>query len=71
MKRPGHAARFGKVGFLDVRSWTKDVFPGLRRPGGPGDTISFQLPSTGDYVVEVLPGMGEQTDYSITITIPG
>jgi len=39
-------------------------------PGGPGDTIEYQLPNTGDYVVEILPGMGEQTDYTVTVTIP-
>ena len=39
-------------------------------PGGPGDTITFALPTTGDYVVQIMPGMGEQTAYDVTFTIP-
>lgn len=39
-------------------------------PGGPGDTITFGLPVSGDYTVEVMPGMGEQTTYQVTFTIP-
>jgi hypothetical protein len=38
-------------------------------PGGPAETITFQLPLSGDYVVEILPGMSEQTAYSITVII--
>lgn len=38
--------------------------------GGPGDTITFDLPTSGDYVVEVLPGMGEVSRYDVTLTIP-
>ena len=39
-------------------------------PGGPGDTITFDLPTTGDYVVQIMPGMGEQSTYDVTFTIP-
>lgn len=39
-------------------------------PGGPAETITFALPRNGDYVIEVLPGMGEADTYAITVTIP-
>ena len=43
---------------------------GATLPGGPGDTLTFGLPATGDYVVEIMPGMGEQSAYDVTFTIP-
>lgn len=38
--------------------------------GGPGDTVPFDLPATGDYLVEIMPGMGETSRYEVTLTIP-
>lgn len=39
-------------------------------PGGPGDVVTFDLPETGDYVVEIMPGMGEADGYQIAFEIP-
>ncbi len=63
----GQTMTLTNIGTLHVSVTAPD---GSTLPGGPGDTISYQLPATGDYVVEVNPGMSEQDTYSITITVP-
>jgi len=62
----GQTMRFEHVAPLHLGVTAPD---GAVLPGGPGDTIEFALPATGDYVVEVAPGMGEADQYSIVVTI--
>ena len=62
----GQTMTLTNIGALHVNVTAPD---GATLPGGPGDTISYELPANGDYVVEIGPGMGEQDAYSITITV--
>ena len=40
-------------------------------PGGPGDVVTYSLPATGDYRIEVGGGRGDTSPtYSMTVTIP-
>ena len=40
-------------------------------PGGPGDVVTYSLPATGDYRIEVGGGHGDTSPtYSMTVTIP-
>jgi hypothetical protein len=39
-------------------------------PGGPGDSITYQLPATGDYTISIGPRRSEATTYTFTVTIP-
>ena len=40
-------------------------------PGGPGDVVTYSLPATGDYKIEIGGGRGDTSPtYSMTVTIP-
>jgi hypothetical protein len=40
-------------------------------PGGPADVVTYSLPATGDYKIEVEGGRGDTSPtYSMTVTIP-
>jgi hypothetical protein len=43
---------------------------GTELPGGPGETISYQLPATGDYTILHGPRRSEVTSFEFTVTIP-
>ena len=43
---------------------------GSQLPGGPGNSITFELPATGDYTISIGPRRSEATSYSFTVTIP-
>ena len=43
---------------------------GTQLPGGPGETISYQLPATGDYTIVTGQRRSEVSTFSFTVTIP-
>ena len=57
----------GSFGGLGVAVVAPDGSP---LPGGPGDSIAFSLPATGDYLITIGPRRSEATSYSFTVTIP-
>ena len=57
----------GEFGGLGVGVVAPDGSP---LPGGPGNSITFQLPATGDYTISIGPRRSEATTYSFTVTIP-
>ena len=63
----GRQLTISGLGSLHVSVTAPD---GSLLPGGPGDTVTFDLPQNGDYTVEIMPGMGEASTYDVTFTIP-
>jgi hypothetical protein len=57
----------GALGGLGVGVFAPD---GSQLPGGPGDSITYQLPATGDYTISIGQRRGEATTYAFTVTIP-
>ena len=57
----------GEFGGLGVGVSAPD---GSQLPGGPANSITFQLPATGDYTISIGPRRSEATTYSFTVTIP-
>jgi hypothetical protein len=57
----------GSFGGLGVGVSAPD---GSQLPGGPADSITYELPATGDYTITIGPRRGEATAYSFTVTIP-
>ena len=57
----------GAFGGLGVGVLAPDGSP---LPGGPADSITYQLPATGDYTITIGPRRSEATSYSFTVTIP-
>lgn len=57
----------GAFGGLAVSVLAPDGSP---LPGGPADSITYQLPATGDYTITIGQRRGEATTYSFTVTIP-
>ena len=57
----------GAFGGLGVGVLAPD---GSALPGGPADSITYQLPATGDYTITIGPRRSEATSYSFTVTIP-
>ncbi len=57
----------GSLGGLGLGVFAPD---GSQLPGGPADSITYQLPASGDYTITIGPRRGEATTYSFTVTIP-
>jgi hypothetical protein len=57
----------GSFGGLGLGVFAPDGSP---LPGGPADSITYQLPTTGDYTITIGPRRSEATTYSFTVTIP-
>jgi hypothetical protein len=51
----------GSFGGLGLGVFAPD---GSQLPGGPADSITYQLPATGDYTITIGPRRGEATTYS-------
>jgi hypothetical protein len=65
----GQVMTFSGLGSLRVDLTAPDGTP-VPCDTCPGDTVSFRLPQTGDYVATVRPGMGEVSTFTFTVTIP-
>lgn len=63
----GQTMTLSNIGSLHVDVTAPD---GSSLAAGPGDVITYNLPQSGDYIIDVNPGMGEQSRYSILVTIP-